>query len=70
MMIIMIALFGGLALDAVFGLRGPFTIGLLLLSIPFSLFYHGRLALVRSSRLRPLSRTIYGNHLNRTRDNV
>jgi hypothetical protein len=36
--LILIALFAGMWLDHQFGLRGPFTIGLLLLSIPISLF--------------------------------
>ncbi|MBN8639635.1 MAG: hypothetical protein J0M07_30235 [Anaerolineae bacterium] len=53
LLIIMIALFGGLALDAVFGLKGPFTIGLLLLSIPFSLFIMVRLALSAVKQIVP-----------------
>lgn len=51
--IIMVALFGGLALDAAFGLRGPFTIGLLLLSIPVSLFLMVRIALTSVQRIQP-----------------
>lgn len=39
------ALIGGLALDAQFQVRGPFTIGCLLLSIPVSLFFMVRIAL-------------------------
>lgn len=43
--IVMLALFAGLWLDARFEVRGPFTIGLLLLSVPVSLFIMVRIAL-------------------------
>jgi F0F1-type ATP synthase assembly protein I len=52
-MIIVIALFIGIALDAHFGVRGVFTIGLLLLSIPFSLFVMVRIALGAVGRISP-----------------
>ena len=43
----------GLWLDAQFGQRGPFTIGLLLLSIPLSLFLMVRVALGAIQRIQP-----------------
>jgi hypothetical protein len=51
--LIFIALFAGLWLDHQFGLRGPFTIGLLLLSIPISLFAMVRLALGMVKQIQP-----------------
>ncbi|MBN2472186.1 MAG: AtpZ/AtpI family protein [Anaerolineae bacterium] len=39
------ALFAGLWLDSLLGLRGPFTIGLVVLSVPLSLFMMVRIAL-------------------------
>jgi len=50
---IIAALFIGLALDAAFGVKGPFTIGLLLLSIPVSLVIMVRLALSSVKRIQP-----------------
>jgi uncharacterized membrane protein len=49
------ALLVGLWLDAQFGQRGPFTIGLLLLSIPVSLFFMVRIALGAIKRIEPPS---------------
>jgi MFS family permease len=43
----------GLWLDAQFGQRGPFTIGLLLLSVPISLFVMLRIALGAIKRITP-----------------
>ena len=43
--LIFVALFIGLWLDSQFGVRGLFTMGLLLLSIPISLFAMVRIAL-------------------------
>lgn len=51
--IILIALFIGIWLDAQAGTRGPFTIGLLILSVPFSLFVMVRVALGATSHIRP-----------------
>ncbi len=55
--IIVAALLIGLWLDAHFQQRGPFTIGLLLLSFPISLFVMVRTALgsVKSIRTQPLN---------------
>jgi hypothetical protein len=50
---IFIALFVGLWLDAQFGVRGLFTIGLLLLSIPISLFAMVRIALGMVDQIKP-----------------
>lgn len=47
------ALLLGLWLDAQFGQRGPFTIGLLLLSVPVSLFVMVRVALGAVRRIQP-----------------
>ncbi len=43
----------GLWLDSRLGLRGPFTVGLVLLSIPFSLFVMLRIALSVTGAIRP-----------------
>ena len=51
--LIIVALFIGLALDAHFGTKGPFTIGLLLLSIPISLFFMVRIALGAVKMIQP-----------------
>ena len=51
--IIFVALFIGLWLDNQFGQRGPFTICLLILSIPLSLFIMLRIALQTISMIRP-----------------
>jgi hypothetical protein len=53
LVLIFIALFVGLWLDAQFGVRGPFTIGLLLLSIPISLFAMVRIALGMIKEIQP-----------------
>lgn len=45
----------GLWLDAQLGQRGPFTIGLLLMSIPVSLFLMVRIALSAVERITPPS---------------
>jgi F0F1-type ATP synthase assembly protein I len=64
LVIIVVALFLGIWLDAQFGVRGPFTIGLLLLSIPVSLFFMVRLALsaVRMIQPPPASKTQNSGH--------
>jgi len=51
--IVLIALFAGLFLDSQFQVRGPFTIGLVLLSIPLSLFVMLRVALGAIRRIQP-----------------
>ncbi|MBW4437500.1 MAG: hypothetical protein KME04_10220 [Pleurocapsa minor GSE-CHR-MK-17-07R] len=51
--VIVIALVAGLWLDAQFGLRGPFVVGLLLMSIPVSLFFMVRLALGSVKNIPP-----------------
>jgi hypothetical protein len=51
--LIFIALFAGLALDAHFHVRGPFTIGLLILSVPISLFAMVRIALGMIRQITP-----------------
>jgi hypothetical protein len=56
LIIIFIALFIGLWLDSQFGLRGPFTIGLLVLSVPISLFLMLRIALAMISRIQSQAR--------------
>ena len=53
LLIILIALFVGLWLDAQAGTRGPFTIGLLVLSVPISLFVMLRIALGAIRRISP-----------------
>ena len=53
LVLIFIALFAGLWLDAHFNLRGPFTIGLLILSIPISLFAMVRIALGMIRKITP-----------------
>ncbi len=53
LVLIFIALFAGLALDAHFHLRGPFTIGLLILSVPISLFAMVRIALGMIRKITP-----------------
>lgn len=45
LIIVIVALFAGLWLDNQFGVRGPFTVVLLLLSVPLSLFVMVRIAL-------------------------
>ncbi len=53
LVIVIGALLLGLALDAHFGRKGPFTIGLLLLSVPFSLFLMVRIALGAVKMIQP-----------------
>ncbi len=53
LVIIFAALLLGLWLDAQFGQRGPFTIGLLLMSVPLSLFVMVRLALRSIAQIQP-----------------
>ncbi|MCK6580209.1 MAG: hypothetical protein L6Q98_19120 [Anaerolineae bacterium] len=61
--IIIIALLVGIWLDARAGTRGPFTIGLLLFSIPFSLFVMVRIALGAVGNIRPpKNETRHGTH--------
>ncbi|GAB4569312.1 MAG: hypothetical protein Kow0077_01630 [Anaerolineae bacterium] len=42
--LVFVALFAGLWLDSLAGLRGPFTIGLVILSVPLSLLIMVRIA--------------------------
>lgn len=49
------ALFAGLWLDAQFGLRGPFTIGLVILSVPVSLFVVFRIVMRLLEAIQPQS---------------
>lgn len=53
--IVLAALFAGLWLDARFGLRGPFTVGLVVLSVPVTLWLVVRivLRLVNAIQMRP-----------------
>lgn len=52
LLVIVGALFLGLWLDSRLGLRGPFTIGILLASIPLSLFIMVRIALASTQQLQ------------------
>ncbi len=52
-LVVLVALFLGLWLDAQLGLRGPITIGLLALSVPISLFLMLRLTLSATGAIRP-----------------
>lgn len=51
--VVFVALIVGLWLDAQFGLRGPFTIGLIVLSIPVTLFVVLRIVLKLISMIQP-----------------
>lgn len=51
--IIMGALLLGLFLDAAFGVKGPFTVSLLLLSVPLALFVMVKLALGAVKQIQP-----------------
>jgi F0F1-type ATP synthase assembly protein I len=51
--IIILALLIGLWLDAQFGVRGLFTIGVLVLSVPLTLFIMLRIALGAAKRIIP-----------------
>jgi hypothetical protein len=62
MAVIIISLLVGLWLDAQMGTRGPFTIGLLLFSIPFSLFLMVRIALEATARITPPRRKDEQDH--------
>ncbi len=53
LVVVLLALFAGLWLDNHFQLKGPFTIGLLVLSVPLSLFVMVRVALGSISKLTP-----------------
>jgi hypothetical protein len=53
LVLIVIALLIGIWLDSQFGVRGPFTVGLLLLSIPLSLFVMVRIALGTIKQIQP-----------------
>jgi hypothetical protein len=53
LVIVFVALFAGIWLDARFQVRGVFTVGLLLLSIPISLFFMVRIALGAVKNLTP-----------------
>jgi hypothetical protein len=51
--IIVGALILGLTLDAAFGVKGPFTVSLLLLSVPLALFVMVKLALGAVKQIQP-----------------
>jgi hypothetical protein len=51
--LVIIALLLGLWLDSVFGVKGPFTIGLLVLSVPLSLGVMLRIALSATKAIQP-----------------
>ena len=51
--LVVMALFIGLWLDSLLGLRGPFTIGLVVLSVPLSLFMMVRVALSATRAIEP-----------------
>ena len=51
-LIVLVALVVGLWLDSRFGRKGPFTVGLLVLSVPFCLFIMTRLALRMVNQLQ------------------
>ncbi len=53
LIIIVGALLGGIWLDAQFGTRGPFVLGALLFSVPFSLFLMVRIALGAIDQIKP-----------------
>lgn len=55
--IIIIALFIGIWLDGLFGRRGPCTIGMLVLSVPFSLYTMLRIALRMIEKINPQPHT-------------
>jgi hypothetical protein len=57
LVIALLALFIGLWLDSLLGQRGPITVCLLVLSVPFSLWLMTRLALSLVQRL-PLTMTV------------
>jgi hypothetical protein len=62
LVLIVIALLVGIWLDARFGVRGPFTVGLLLLSIPLSLFVMVRIALGTIKQIQPGSKAGVRKH--------
>jgi hypothetical protein len=47
------ALFAGLWLDAQFGLKGPFTVGLVTISVPISLYIVVRIVLRLVAAIQP-----------------
>ncbi len=51
---VFVALFAGLWLDAQFGLKGPFTVGMIVISVPITLFVVFRIVLGLLSRIQPL----------------
>ncbi len=51
--LVFMALFAGLWLDSLLGLRGPFTIGLVILSVPLSLTMMVRMALSATRNIEP-----------------
>jgi hypothetical protein len=50
---VFVALFAGLWLDAQLGLRGPFTVGLVIISVPITLFVVFRIVLGLLQRIEP-----------------
>ncbi|MCU0498553.1 MAG: hypothetical protein MUF87_14475 [Anaerolineae bacterium] len=53
LIIVFAALFIGLWFDSQFGLRGPCTFGMLIFSIPFSLFVMLKIAISAIERIQP-----------------
>lgn len=51
---VFVALFVGLWLDAQFGLKGPFTVGMVIISVPITLFVVFRIVLGLLKRIEPL----------------
>ena len=62
LVIVVGSLLVGLWLDAQSGQRGPFTIGLLLLSVPVSLFFMVRVAMGAIKRIQPPPRPDSSQH--------
>jgi hypothetical protein len=53
-LMVFVALFAGLWLDAQLGLRGPFTVGMVVISVPITLFVVFRIVLGLLHRIEPL----------------
>jgi hypothetical protein len=53
LVIVLIALFVGIWLDSQFQVKGPFTIGVLIVSVPISLFVMVRIALGSVKNIAP-----------------
>jgi len=59
LIIVVIALFAGLAIDALLGQRGPATICLVILSVPVSLFLMLKIALTLIGQIQPAKNINY-----------